>query len=405
MSGRWLAAILLLAVLSAAIGAGAAILLRGTPADPPAAPTAAVATTMPAETAASQAQQSSSAESSVEVVEEQAAPVVPVVQAQASDPEPEPVIQSEPEPAIEVPNPVQAQQSEPVAVDSIEDETSADFVLAPSTITQGEAVALTVITDDLSTTAAAATLDGRSWTLSQTATGVWWGLAAVARDASVGARSVVVDLYSDVGWSQTVSAELIVLSSTAPLEEIVLGGDGSGDPVDPAELQRDIDVRFRDHVAVSGPARWSGPWQLPIAGEVTGVFGAPRTYDGVPSSEWHHGHDIAGQHGDPLVAPAPGTVVWTGEVVLHGMGVILDHGAGVYSGYWHMSLIAVREGMEVAAGDWIGNVGTTGLSTGPHVHWEVIVQGIDVDPVQWLGDDQPPLPPRAESAESGDTLG
>ncbi len=361
---------------------------------------------MPAETAASQAQQSSPPESSAEVVEEQAAPVVPVVQAQSSDPEPQPEIQPEPEPAIEVSNPVQAQQAEPVAVDSVEDEPLADFVVAPSTITQGEAVALTVITDDLSTTAAAATLDGRSWTLSQTAAGVWWGVAAVARDAPVGARSVVVDLYSDVGWSQTVSAELIVLSSTAPLEEIILGGDGSGDPVDPAELKRDIDVRFRDHVVVSGPARWSSPWQLPIEGEVTGVFGAPRTYDGVPSSEWHHGHDIAGQHGDPLVAAAPGTVVWTGEVVLHGMGVILDHGAGVYSGYWHMSLIAVREGMEVAAGDWIGNVGTTGLSTGPHLHWEVIVQGIDVDPVQWLGSDQPPLPPQAESAEmaeSGDS--
>ena len=156
---------------------------------------------------------------------------------------------------------------------------------------------------------------------------------------------------------------------------------------------------------MTGPPRWDGLWILPVEGEVTGVFGAKRSYDGVVGDEWHHGHDIAAQHGDPLVAPAPGTVVWTGELVLHGMGVIIDHGAGVYSGYWHMSLIAVREGFELAAGDWLGNIGTTGLSTGPHLHWEVIVQGVDVDPVQWLGEERPPLPLLAQEAEqSADTL-
>ena len=84
------------------------------------------------------------------------------------------------------------------------------------------------------------------------------------------------------------------------------------------------------------------------------------------------------------------------------MGVIIDHGAGVYSGYWHMSLIGVREAVEVAPGDYLGNIGTTGLSTGPHLHWEVIVQGIDVDPLQWTGNDRPSVPPISE--ESADTL-
>ena len=70
---------------------------------------------------------------------------------------------------------------------------------------------------------------------------------------------------------------------------------------------------------------------------------------------------------------------------VHGLGVIIDHGAGVYSGYWHMSAIAVEEGAEVEAGDEVGAIGTTGVSTGPHLHWEVIVNGRDVDPLQWLG--------------------
>ena len=81
----------------------------------------------------------------------------------------------------------------------------------------------------------------------------------------------------------------------------------------------------------------------------------------------------------------------------------------MYSGYWHMSLIAVHPGDEVDSGDWLGNIGTTGLSTGPHLHWEVIVQGVDVDPVQWTRDDGPALPmllaDSADTAETADTLG
>ena len=65
--------------------------------------------------------------------------------------------------------------------------------------------------------------------------------------------------------------------------------------------------------------------------------------------------------------------------------MIVDHGAGVFSGYWHMSEVSVVAGVEVLAGTEIGLVGSTGLSTGPHLHWEVVVNGQDVDPVQWLG--------------------
>ena len=69
---------------------------------------------------------------------------------------------------------------------------------------------------------------------------------------------------------------------------------------------------------------------------------------------------------------------------MHGLGVILDHGAGVFSGYWHMSAIAVDLDAVLAAGDVLGAVGQSGLAVGPHLHWEVIVHGRDVDPAQWL---------------------
>ncbi len=277
--------------------------------------------------------------------------------------------------------------------------SAASASISPGTIAQGESFAVTVEAEDA--TAVAATLLRRSWSLSEVAPGVWWVIVPVPRDSATGATDVVMDLYGEGGvWLDAITSQLIVLANAAPFEEITLGGTGPSP--DPAEVARDIAVRFEQHTAVTGPPRWSGPWILPVEGEVSGVFGAQRSYDGVPSDQWHHGHDIAAQHGDPILAPAPGTVVWTGDLVLHGMGVIIDHGAGVYSGYWHMSLIAVREGVEVEPGDYLGNIGTTGLSTGPHLHWEVIIQGIDVDPVQWTTDDQPPLPPVLEAA--ADTL-
>ena len=259
-------------------------------------------------------------------------------------------------------------------------------MLSPEYIRQGESFSIAV--EDADAFSVVATIGSRSWNLQRLEDTAWWGIVALPRDAPDGVARIVVDLYRESGvWLRSVATTVLVLINPAPLEEIILGGGGA--PASPEEVQRDHDVRFVEHIDVSGPPRWAGPWILPVEGEVTGVFGARRSYDGVMSDQWHHGHDIAANHGDPIVAPATGTVVWTGDLVIHGIGVILDHGAGVYSGYWHMSLIAVRVGDEVEGGDWLGNIGSTGLSTGPHLHWEVIVRGVDVDPVQWTGEERP----------------
>ncbi len=424
MSGRLTALVLVLAIVSAAVGAGAAVLLRQT-SDAPAASTVeaavvadpdsdALADSSPAPVAASAEAASPADSPATEAPAANQSTAQPATAAQPAQPAPQPaeaVAQPEPpEPPeqVELSEPAQAAElppaereppPEPDAANQTED-APPSAVLAPDLVSQGEAVALTV--ESGAATAVAATLRGRSWSLSEAAPGLWWGVLAVPRDADSGAAEVVVDLYGDGGaWLRSLTLSLIVLSNPAPLEEIILGG--TGPTLDPAEVERDRAVRFSEHTAVSGPPRWDGTWLLPVEGEVTGVFGSQRSYDGVLAEQWHHGHDIAAQHGDQIAAPAAGVVVWTGELILHGLGVIIDHGAGVYSGYWHMSLIAVEEGLAVAPGDWLGNIGTTGLSTGPHLHWEVIIQGVDVDPVQWIGDYQPPLPSLSLSA-AADTL-
>jgi len=101
--------------------------------------------------------------------------------------------------------------------------------------------------------------------------------------------------------------------------------------------------------------------------------------------------------GVPVYAPARGVVVLAEPLAVRGQAVILDHGWGVFSGFWHLSQIDVTVGQEVERGQPIGLVGNTGLSTGPHLHWEVQVRSVPVDPVQWTKESFP----EPESGEDG----
>jgi len=103
---------------------------------------------------------------------------------------------------------------------------------------------------------------------------------------------------------------------------------------------------------------------------------------GAPS--WRHaGVDIPAKRGASVIAPAAGVVVDVGEYVLSGRTVLVDHGQGVVSAYFHLDTAMVSKGDLVRAGDRIGRVGSTGLATGPHLHFGVYVHGKDVDPVAW----------------------
>jgi len=88
--------------------------------------------------------------------------------------------------------------------------------------------------------------------------------------------------------------------------------------------------------------------------------------------------------GGNIYAAAPGKVVYTGSLLLHGNTTMINHGWGVYTLYAHQSEFLVQTGQQVDAGELIGRVGSTGRSTGAHMHWEVWVGGLQVDPMDWL---------------------
>mgnify|MGYP000855231580 CR=1 FL=1 len=131
---------------------------------------------------------------------------------------------------------------------------------------------------------------------------------------------------------------------------------------------------------------WNGRFNWPLEAAVTSAFGTRRNYAGRFLS-YHAGIDLRGATGEPVYAPADGVVVAAETLQVRGNTVIVDHGAGVISGFFHLSAMGVTPGQVVAAGEQIGLVGATGLVTGSHLHWEVRVGGIAVEPREWVESD------------------
>lgn len=135
-----------------------------------------------------------------------------------------------------------------------------------------------------------------------------------------------------------------------------------------------------------------GDWNLfsrfdsPLAGELrhTSPYGSRRTYGTNPALSAHEGEDYGAVAGTPVYAPAAGIVVLAEPLFVRGNAIVIDHGNGVYTGYWHLSGMAVAAGDPVGRDQMIGRVGSTGLSTGAHLHWEMRIGGRAVDPLQWL---------------------
>jgi murein DD-endopeptidase MepM/ murein hydrolase activator NlpD len=160
--------------------------------------------------------------------------------------------------------------------------------------------------------------------------------------------------------------------------------------IDPAVTEPENQQVYSLTSVVTSTKYWDGLFTSPAVypDQYTSLYGTRRTYIGLNSNltieGFHTGLDFAGGEGLQIFAPARGQVVFAGPLTVRGNATIIDHGWGVYSGFWHQSAIYVKAGDVVEQGQVIGLVGGTGRVTGAHLHWEVWVNGVQVNPLDWL---------------------
>lgn len=162
----------------------------------------------------------------------------------------------------------------------------------------------------------------------------------------------------------------------------------SPETIDPA-VTRPEDAEWAALTNPVTPERlWSGKFASPAPPPYSDCwpsqYGSRRSYNGSAYQYFHTGLDFCGGVGAEILAPASGRVVFAGPLTVRGNATVIDHGQGVYTGYLHQSEILVGVGDQVEPGQIIGRVGGTGRVTGPHLHWEVWVGGVQIDPMDWL---------------------
>jgi len=205
--------------------------------------------------------------------------------------------------------------------------------------------------------------------------------AGVSAIAELAPLDVFVSAEDAEGGSAEASAQATVVEFPFDYEKIEFTPE-VGALLDPEITVPEAERLKAIFSQSSSIALWDGQFQIPYEGIISSSFGIRRLYDGVLNS-FHGGLDIAGNEGDEILADATGLVVLAEALQLHGNTVIIDHGAGVFSAFNHLVDISVAQGDLVSAGQLIGHLGTTGLSTGPHLHWEIRVNSVQVDPYEW----------------------
>jgi murein DD-endopeptidase MepM/ murein hydrolase activator NlpD len=207
---------------------------------------------------------------------------------------------------------------------------------------------------------------------------LWWAVIGVAADFPPGQELVQISTDTDGSPILTVN----VTDAAFPEENVELPPETSELLTDAPAIQEETQILESLYAGLTPERLWSGVFTMPAAGPLGDTFGYRRSFNGGPYSN-HTGVDILAAEGAPVTAANAGRVVYTGTLQLRGNTVVIDHGAGVFTGYHHLSQIFVSQGQTVVQGETIGAVGATGLVTGAHLHWELIVRGVRVDPLPW----------------------
>ena len=192
------------------------------------------------------------------------------------------------------------------------------------------------------------------------------------------------------GSKQSYEQLILIISGNYPDDPLLYVDPAT---IDPASTEPELKELVNITTPVTPSKLWSGEFISPAIAYAestyfTSRYGNRRTYIGQGTTlqipGFHTGLDFGGGDGLAITSPAAGRVVFAAPWTVRGNATVIDHGWGVYSGFWHQSAIQVQVGDMVEKNQVIGLVGGTGRVTGAHLHWELWVNGIQVDPLDWL---------------------
>jgi murein DD-endopeptidase MepM/ murein hydrolase activator NlpD len=242
----------------------------------------------------------------------------------------------------------------------------------PAVISLGQTVRLSCAVPTTS-----AKLNDRAVRLFPQSTGGSQGLMPIAVADTPGAYSI--EFLAGDGTS-VASAKLTIRRTTFPTQNVVLAPQIEALHSTAEDIQ--TLTEFRN--TVSDTKYWEDPLTAPVPGCVLSPFGVKRLHNGKATGEFHAGIDQRSPAGRPVRAVAGGTVKIAQPFAVLGGTVAIDHGQGLETMYLHMSKLLVEPGAQVKKGEVIGYVGATGRANGPHLHWVVDVNGVPVNPQQWV---------------------
>jgi murein DD-endopeptidase MepM/ murein hydrolase activator NlpD len=249
---------------------------------------------------------------------------------------------------------------------------------------QGGLVAVTV-KSDVPLASAAVSSGGRESAMERDGEGrLFLALVGVDFESAVGPREMDVAVLGLCGDRHTAHRALRVVPGKFPVQKLRVAPAY----VEPPESELDRIREDKEKVgrvwATGDPRRmWGSPFALPVDAPARDNFGSRRVFNGKPRSS-HEGADLSAPEGAPVAAPGPGRVALAENLYFSGGTVILDHGAGLFTMYFHLSRIDVKAGDILAPGGRIGAVGATGRATGPHLHWGARLNRARINPLGLL---------------------
>ena len=244
--------------------------------------------------------------------------------------------------------------------------------VTPQSVNLGDTVRITCPPDFISVS-----FHGRTAKLFAQPDGKRFGLFAISVKDPPGPSSLL--LVRD-GGAQPQQLSFMIRKTLFPSQNVKLSPEIEALHSTPEEMA--LLNSFKENI--SDARSWQDPLAAPVSGCMTSPFGVKRLHNGKPTGEYHGGVDQRTPAGEPIRAVAAGTVTFAQQFNVLGNAAGIDHGQGLESMYLHMSKLVATPGAQVQSGDILGYAGSTGRSTGPHLHWVLYVNGINVNPAQWI---------------------